>query len=109
MARGEPVMRSNTSPAKQSGRRPLPYQPQLSPTERAAETRERRAHWLAGRIRDHHGYDALDGLVDDAELVKRLRSAINTFGLDHVVVGRGADRKPLTYGQAFERTFGEKL
>lgn len=74
----------------------------------AVTTELAREIWLARRLRDH-GARIFDGVTDRDVRRERFRAAILAHGLEHVVIGRDKDRKPVTYAQAFERLFGEPL
>lgn len=64
--------------------------------------------WLARRMREHGGGDIFQGTTDTVIRKDRLRSAIKDGGLSAVVVGAN-DHKPVTWGAAFERLYGEPL
>lgn len=63
--------------------------------------------WLMRRLQDH-GCGMLDeGVTTAEERKQRVAQAIQEHGLEHVVLGRGKDGKPLNYGEAFARLYGE--
>lgn len=63
--------------------------------------------WLAKRLREH-GARIFDGVTTPEVRKQRVREAIALVG-SSVVVGRGKDRKPVTYQQAFEKLYDEPL
>lgn len=63
--------------------------------------------WLANRIRAH-GIFIFEGVTTPEIRKQRMRDAINKIGSE-VVVGRGKDRKPVSYARAFEHLYGESL
>lgn len=62
--------------------------------------------WLLERLK-HHGVDLYTGSFPTFR--DRIGHAIVTYQLASVVAGRGADRKPETYAQVFERIYGIPL
>lgn len=64
--------------------------------------------WLARRLREH-GAAVFEGVTDRDTRRERARAAILAHGLAQVIVGRGRDRKPCTYAEAFVRVYGEPL
>lgn len=67
--------------------------------------------WLANRLHEWHGVpDAFDGDTTTASRKQHIREAIVRHGLEHVICGRdSATRKCLTWSDAFQRLYGEKL
>lgn len=63
--------------------------------------------WLAQRLRRHGAY-VFEGVTDRDTRRERVRDAILAHGLETVIVGRH-EGKPCTYGEAFERLYGEPL
>jgi len=63
--------------------------------------------WLLRRLLKH-GIDALAGVTEEGERKTRFRQAIKTAGISEVICA-SKERKPLSYAQAFERLYGEKL
>lgn len=64
--------------------------------------------WLAQRMLDHRGPDVFDGVSDPAIRKQRMREAINSCGLSHVVIG-AKDGKPVSWRDAFAALYGEAL
>jgi len=64
--------------------------------------------WLARRLRQH-GAAVFDGVTDRDTRRERARAAILAHGLAQVIVGRDRDRRPVSYGEAFSRVYGEPL
>jgi hypothetical protein len=65
--------------------------------------------WLLERLREKGvEVDPFDGTTDVPERAARMRQAILDRDLTCVVAG-SKERKPITYAQAFERLYGEKL
>lgn len=62
--------------------------------------------WLANRLRLHG--EIFAGVTTSEIRKQRVREAIERLGTE-VVVGRGKDRQPVTYRQAFETLYGEPL
>ncbi len=65
--------------------------------------------WLAKRLLEHCGVDVFTGTTNRDVRRERIRTAILERGLANVVLGRGADKKPETYSQIFQRLFGQLL
>ena len=70
--------------------------------------------WLAERLAPHGALADPEGIFagasDHASRRERFRAAISGEGLAYVVCGRDPQsRKPLTYAEAFERIYGERL
>jgi hypothetical protein len=67
--------------------------------------------WLANRLAEWHGVEDICAGTTDTELRKaRIREAIERHGLKWVICGRDTEsRKSITWGEAFERLYGEKL
>ena len=70
--------------------------------------------WLAARLSIHRALPDAAGIFagasDHASRRERFRAAISGEGLAYVVCGRDPQsRKPLTYAEAFERIYGERL
>jgi hypothetical protein len=64
--------------------------------------------WLAKRMLDHRGPDVFDGTTDSTVRKTRLREAIVQGGLSCVVIG-AKNGKPVSWRQAFEALYNEKL
>lgn len=64
--------------------------------------------WLVKRL-GQHGSAILEGVTTPEDRRARIRNSIISHGLAAVIVGRGKDRQPQTYAQAFERLYGERL
>lgn len=66
--------------------------------------------WLAKRL-TRHGVlvDPFTGVTDTAIRKQRIRDAIAKFDVAQVICGRNQAGKPMTYAQAFEKLYGEKL
>jgi hypothetical protein len=65
--------------------------------------------WLAERIHGHIGRDVLQGAQTAEQRREMVRAAIVESGLDQVICGSGADRKPRTYAQVFKQIYGLAL
>lgn len=63
--------------------------------------------WFAKRLGDH-GHELVFGGESPTERKQRIRQAIRDAGLEWVTAGK-FDGKPLTYAQAFERLYRERL
>lgn len=78
-----------------------------------APDRMRQEAWLANRLgRKGVLLDLFAGTTNEAERKRRLRAAINSRELAEVIaaIDRSSGKaKPVTYGQAFERLYGEPL
>lgn len=64
--------------------------------------------FLTRRLKEH-GAKVFTGATTVADRVERFRAAIVEAELDCAIIGRRPDRKAETYGQFFERHFGEPL
>ena len=63
--------------------------------------------WLAHRLGDF-GH-VFQGVTDSALRRQRIREAILEGGLDQVVCGKNPTGKTETFGQVYERLFGEPI
>jgi len=63
--------------------------------------------FLARRLREH-GISITDGVTTVEQRRDRARKAIVDADLADVIIGR-KDGKPLSYGEYFQRCFGEAL
>lgn len=63
--------------------------------------------WLARRL-GVHGRHVTLGVTTAEERKARMRAAVLEVG-GAVIAGRGQDRKPFTYAEAFERLYHEPL
>jgi len=63
--------------------------------------------WLLRRLLQHQ-VDALAGVTEAGGRKARFRAAIQLHGLDVIICGT-RDGKPVTYAQAFQRLYGERL
>lgn len=63
--------------------------------------------WMAKRLGDF-GYEIVFGGLNPSERKARIRQAVKDAELECVTAGK-FDGKPLTYAQAFERLYGERL
>lgn len=64
--------------------------------------------WLAERLKDHRGPDIFSGDTNHTIRKQRLRQAINSCGLEAVVIG-SKKGKPISWREAFESFYGEAL
>lgn len=64
--------------------------------------------WLCKRLGDH-GASVHEGLTTTESRREQIRQIILRERFESVLVGRGKDRKPMTYAEAFERLYGEPL
>jgi len=64
--------------------------------------------WLAKRLREQRGPDVFEGLTDPYVRREAIRKAIKDMGLELVIVG-AKNGKPVTWTQAFEKLYQEKL
>lgn len=67
--------------------------------------------WMANRLREWHGVpDVFDGDTTTESRKQAIRTAIHQHGLEWVVCGRDSvARKTLTWGDTFQRLYGERL
>lgn len=63
--------------------------------------------YIAKRLREH-GVGVFEGLTTAEQRKQRVREAINAAG-PAVIIGRGKDRRTMTYAEAFEALYGEPL
>lgn len=64
--------------------------------------------WLRERMLIHRGPDVFDGTTDTQTRRQRMREAIKQCGLECVIIG-AKKGKPVSWRQAFETLYGEKL
>lgn len=67
--------------------------------------------WLARRLHEWHGVpDVFDGDTTTESRKAAVRAAINQHGLEWVICGRDSvAKKTLTWGDTFQRLYGERL
>lgn len=63
--------------------------------------------WMAKRFGEL-GYEIVFGGLDPSQRKQRIREHITTNGLESVIAN-SEGKKPLTFAQAFERLYGERL
>lgn len=64
--------------------------------------------WLSRRLGLHGVLVVFDGVTDREERKRRFRQAIKERDIGIIVCGKSRN-KPITYEQAFERLYSEKL
>lgn len=64
--------------------------------------------WLSRRLGLHGVLVVFNGVTDAEQRKHRFRQAIKERGCEQVVCGK-SQKKPITYEQAFERLYHEKL